>query len=73
MEPAIPRDELIEKSLVIRQASFLFVALRQKLLAIPAGTANQRSPQYGDRLEIGTGRWLNPGHGFAFIFATRSA
>ena len=35
MEVAIRREQLISKDLVIKQASFLMVALRQRLLKLP--------------------------------------
>lgn len=40
-EAAQKREELIEKSLVARQAAFIFVSLRQSVLAFPSRYARQ--------------------------------
>jgi hypothetical protein len=42
---ALERDQLIEKELVIRQLSYLMIAMRQKILTIPSSTGNR----FGDR------------------------
>ena len=42
---ALERDRLIEKELVIRQLSYLMIAMRQKILTIPSSTGNR----FGDR------------------------
>jgi hypothetical protein len=39
------RDQLIEKELVIKQLSYLMIAMRQKLLALPLNIGNR----FGDR------------------------
>jgi len=41
MELALQREQLIEKSLVNRQAAFLFVAMRQKVLSVPRTLARR--------------------------------
>jgi hypothetical protein len=45
MELAIRREQLIERSVVERQASFLFVAMRQKLLNLPRLFRRQFGPR----------------------------
>jgi hypothetical protein len=36
IEPALTRDELVEKELIIRQLSYLLIPMRQSILALPA-------------------------------------
>jgi hypothetical protein len=39
---AVERDELVERELVIRQLSYFVIAIRQKLLALPAAMVRRR-------------------------------